>query len=484
MRHHIFNRILISSLAPCNENLLKFEIQHKHSMISYSKNKTLHHSIKDGVYYSLMVGMGETYLAAYVLEIGYSEIFSGLVAVIPMLFGSIIQLFSAVFKDQILTKKKKWVVGSVILQAFSLIILSVSAFTKLTTPLLVLIVASVYWTAGLASISTWNAWLGGLIPLRIQIKFFSYRNQVCYIYLLLGLVVAGITLKFFQHSPQIHQIFGAIFLLSGVFRFISGYYLYLHSGEKKKEKLEPFNFKKSVSKLNDKQIIKIFGYVFVLQAATFISGPFVNPYLLNQLNFGYGHYMVLIGSALASRIFAYKYLGSFAKKRGAAALLMLGTAGVCPIPALWAISDNFFYIMAIQLLSGYFWAAYELGIFFVLLNKYKTEIRSDIITVLNFLNSLGMVFGTVIGAKILQIENLSGTAYVQIFLLSSMARVIPIIMLSQLLDLPIFTKKLTKKFLIRIIGIRPAAGIIIRPIFLDKKSRPNQETKNELGPKV
>ena len=42
-------------------------------------------SLWDGVFFSLMVGLGETYLPAFALALGHGEVLAGLVATVPML---------------------------------------------------------------------------------------------------------------------------------------------------------------------------------------------------------------------------------------------------------------------------------------------------------------------------------------------------------------------------------------------------------------
>src|ERR1700728_585759 len=48
----------------------------------------------DGISFSLMVGMGETYLPAFVLALGMGQVASGLIGTIPLLVGAILQLVS------------------------------------------------------------------------------------------------------------------------------------------------------------------------------------------------------------------------------------------------------------------------------------------------------------------------------------------------------------------------------------------------------
>src|SRR5689334_23383260 len=67
-------------------------------------------SLGDAAGVSAMIGLGETYFAAFALALGTGETFAGLVATLPMLAGAAIQLGTPRF----LAKQrsyKKWVIA-------------------------------------------------------------------------------------------------------------------------------------------------------------------------------------------------------------------------------------------------------------------------------------------------------------------------------------------------------------------------------------
>ena len=56
--------------------------------------RNLRLSIGDATLYGVMVGGGESYLQAFVLAVGLNEVFAGLVATLPVMVGSLLQLVS------------------------------------------------------------------------------------------------------------------------------------------------------------------------------------------------------------------------------------------------------------------------------------------------------------------------------------------------------------------------------------------------------
>src|SRR5687768_13731694 len=77
-------------------------------------------SVGDGAGVSAMVGLGETYFAAFALALGTGETVAGLIATLPMLAGATLQLATPRFLRQ--TKSyKRWVVLFASLQATALL---------------------------------------------------------------------------------------------------------------------------------------------------------------------------------------------------------------------------------------------------------------------------------------------------------------------------------------------------------------------------
>ena len=58
-------------------------------------DRSLRHSVRDGMAYSVMAGGGETYLSAYALFLKATAPQVALVTTLPTLLGSLAQLFSA-----------------------------------------------------------------------------------------------------------------------------------------------------------------------------------------------------------------------------------------------------------------------------------------------------------------------------------------------------------------------------------------------------
>lgn len=89
--------------------------------------RDLRYSVGDGSAYGLMVGAGETYLQAFVLAIGMGEVFAALIATLPQLIGSLLQLTSPLAIKAI-GSHKWWVVTCASVQALCFVPLILAAW--------------------------------------------------------------------------------------------------------------------------------------------------------------------------------------------------------------------------------------------------------------------------------------------------------------------------------------------------------------------
>lgn len=103
-------------------------------------------------------------------------------------------------------------------------------------------------------------------------------------------------------------------------------------------------------------------------------------------------------------------------------LLWAGSLGIVPISALWFCSQQFWFLAGIQILSGLVWGWYELAMLLQFFRRIPAERRVFVLTVYNVGNSAAMVVGTVIGAFVLQGLARTADAYLTVFLLSGCLR--------------------------------------------------------------
>jgi MFS family permease len=372
-----------------------------------------------------MVGAGETFLPAFALALGSSAITAGLMAALPFLIGSTLQLAAPRLVAKI-GSLRKWVVTLGVLQAFSFLPLVAFALQGKGVPDWALhVVAAFYWTFGLASGPAWNSWMTALVPSVVRPRYFAWRNHIGQLGLVIGLVLGGVILHLAKMGGWEFKAFAGIFLVSGLVRAGSALCLRRQSeGPAEVSRVKPLSIGKVFERFRRGREASLLGFLLVFAVAVNLASPFFNPFMIKQLSLSYGSYMALIATSFIAKIVVFSFLSRAARKMDSTKLMRVGLIGASISPAFWVISTNYFFLMGAQLASGTFWALYELGLTLVLFRVIRDEERTSILSVFNFVSALMVLAGTLLGGKLLSMFGESSQTYFMIFGLSAAARLL------------------------------------------------------------
>ncbi|MCC9641361.1 MFS transporter [Rhodopirellula sp. JC740] len=441
--------------------------------------RNLARSLGDAACFGGMVGCGETYFSAFALAIGLGETASGLVASIPLLVGGVIQLISPKAIGWI-GGYRRWIVLGASLQACAFLPLAYAAWTERLSITAFLLIASVYWTAGLSTGPAWNTWIEDIVPAAGRAKFFSKRSRLQQVCTFAALMVAGIVLQWTSSQNVALVGFAALFFMAAFFRLLSANFLHrtrqskpatnhevTRSIERPSHTMEPndeaANTQPTLSnteEVNFRSAISLLSYLVVMQVFIQLSGPYFVPYMLGQLNMGYLTYVGLIALAFLSKVISFAYWGRVAEESGASKVLWFGGIGLIPLSALWIVSTNLLWLAVIQVLSGIAWAAYELGFFLMFFETLPAKHRTKLLTYHNFANTLAISIGALAGAAALAHFGTESTTYCYLFGMSSIGRMLCLGLLVGL----VLPKHSLKTIGIRILAIRPGAGSVTAPV--------------------
>lgn len=414
--------------------------------------------------YGAMVGMGETYLPAFALALGMGEVTSGIVASAPMLVGGLLQTVSP-WAIARLGSYKSWIVCSAAVQGLSLVPLVIAAYFGSLSPAALLLIASLYWAGGLAAGPAWNAWIGHLVPAGVRFRFFAKRTRVAQLLTLSGFVIGGVLLQFASGS-WVLEAFAIIFAVACVFRFASVGLLVAHQ--------ESTAARQLVTRLAADQAtprcvttrrgMRLITYLVAVQGMVQISGPYFTPYMIKQLHFDYASYVVLVATAFIAKALASTLWGNVASRRGPRFLLWLGGIAIVPLASLWTLSESFAWVMCVQVLSGTFWAAYELGFFLMFFESLPAARRARMLTIYNLANTCAWCSGALIGGAILSAMGPSLQTYWTIFALSSCGRLAALLLLFRVDATPLPLPRRPLQLAWRVWGLRPGNASLSTPV--------------------
>ncbi len=433
------------------------------SSLDSSTHRSLRMSILDGALFSFMVGVGETFIPAFVLALGLGDVAAGLLAVIPIVVGATLQLISP-WAVQKLKSHKKWVLACAMTQALSFLPIIFMALYQKSSILILYTSTILYWTGGLGASAAWNTWMGKLVPSSIRTRYFARRTRICHLGILIGLITGGFVAQRLFTFDQVLLAFAIMFGLAMVARAISFYCLTqqneLPGTYESQEFMNPLLVFKEMASQKEG---KIFKYLLFTQVVVFISSPFFAPFMLSQLELNYEQYMFLVCMAFLARVFVLPLISRYAGHFPATRLLKLGGLLIIPMPALWIVSNNYLYLIFIQILGGASWAIFELGITLSFFEGVEEKKRTSVLTCFTFANAVAMTVGTLIGAKILSLLGTNMHAYFVLFILSALARAIALFFLRGL------SRSDIRLIVSRVLAVRPTIGLIDKPVVATKK---------------
>lgn len=387
------------------------------------RERSLRLSLIEAFLCSLMIGAGETYLPAYSLSIGMGGIFAGILASMPIVSGAFLQLITPRGLQRV-QSHKHWVVASSLLQALTFIPLIYFSATRAPDFWTLFFVLTLYWGSGFSSGLGWNYWMGRLVHVEEGHRFFSKRARISQFGTLIGLVGGGVALHNKVEIAPFSSMFTVIFIFAGACRLVSSFLLSSQYFDPQWTHEQPRLGLRDSWKVfwSNTSKRRFFFFLAPFQAAVFVSSPFVTPYFLAQIKLDYGTYMTAIGLLFVGKILALMLIERFRGQSSGLNLLMFGAGAIVPLPMFWLVSKHAYFIFGMQLLNGLAWAFVEVGLSLIFFSDIKQEEKVPVLTVYNLLNSLAIIIGTLLGAKILMVFGENTSTYYAVFVLGSLAR--------------------------------------------------------------
>lgn len=417
-------------------------------------------SLIEVVFWSLMIGLGESYIAAYALACGLSERYAGLITTLPLGIASIFQLFSG----QILrvVKSRRWLVMTfAFAQALTLFLISGHALFDRNSPILLMFVLTFYWFFGLSAGPIWNAWIVAIIPKDYRARFFSQRGPYHEISVLLGLALTGMLLS---RTPDPVITFSFMFIAAGLCRMISAYSMFRLPEEPSIGGIQmptPMDFKAFLSWIQKRNVLWMICLLGFFNLGVSIGSPFFSPYMLKRIQLDYESYMMLVATPFISRAIAYPFFEKIVLKFGVKKILLPSMIYISFMPVLWGYFPFLGTLMIFQIFAGIAWTGFEYSILLKQLSDFSQTERSRVLTWTNLIVGMCNIVGVIIGSQILGSKPQS-TNYVTLFELSTIFRILPIFVVFAI-DWEVSSRYINKLYM-RFVGVRANRGAVTKPI--------------------
>ena len=393
--------------------------------------RNLYHCTVDGLLYCVMVGIGESFIPAFVLELGLGPVAAGLVITVPVLIGSVTQLFAQRVLNHV-NSYVKFVAWGALFQALIYLPLAAIALFHASFPenirsgpllgVAIFGLVTMYWVIGLSGSPAWMSMTGKLVPDRIRSKYFATRLRWLQAATLFGLLAHGGVLHVFEGEDR-RNGFAIVFVIACIARVFSAWHLFKYTeptdGPRLDEKITLQGFVSRIRKGGEGRFILFVAYAYF---AAQIAQPFLNPFMLENLQLTAIQYSCMLAAWFFGKGLALPAVGRFAAKHGSFRTLVIGAIGLIPAVLMWFLTRDFTALLFLQFISGVIWGVFDLSVF---LHSYDCTTPRDRVMVLSCLGALNestKTTGSLIGGRIL---DTSGD-YTWVFIASAAARALAI----------------------------------------------------------
>jgi MFS family permease len=380
-------------------------------------------SILEGSLHAVMVGVAESYLGAFAVELGHSPRAQGLLATVPLVLGAFCQLFSPLFCGWLGSRKRVAVAGA-LGQTASMAGLIVIALCQSTSFSALLAARVAFWVSGGLMSPAWNAWMADLTQNVDRSRYFARRSALNHVALLIAFGAAGWAL--YRAGLHLMQCYLTLFVVAFLARLSSVGALLLQADV---QPLLPRAADPRWPRLGralSRSRVRVALYMACLAFGTQISAPFFTPYMLRELSLDYKEFAGLSVLSILTKALTFPCCHSWAERMGQRSVLRWGGVGVALIPMVWAVSSELPALIIAHVLGGAVWAAVESASYQLLLESAPAEFTAEFFSLSSAATGAAQVAGAALGGLLLGTPHID---YRAIFMLSASLRTLPLVLL-------------------------------------------------------
>ncbi len=312
-----------------------------------------------------MTATGDNFFNAFAIYLNASAAQMGWLMAVPQLFGALFQVLSAWLGNYL--PRKPLVVITAAVQACVVAALSLLALSRSTNSVPWLIACAVLYFACINFIQPqWRAWMGSIVPQRRRGAFFASRTRLTMIASLGIFVSGGALLSLSERLGLVWLGFALLFATAAAGRLVSSRLLArMHDPDPRPHPEMRKGFWQSVlqlkASLGDKTFRDYSFFVAGMQGVVAISAPFFAVYMLRDLQFSYLQYSLNAIASILTQFIMLNFWGKFSDRFGNRLVMQFSSLLIPLMPLLWLFSPNQYYLLAVQVVSGFVWSGFSLS---------------------------------------------------------------------------------------------------------------------------
>jgi MFS family permease len=370
-----------------------------------------------------MLGLTQNYITPYALTMKASTQEIGLLTSVPN-FAMAAAQFAAPTLSERAGSRKGFILPMAVMHALMWLPILFIPYLFQTH--------QVWWLIAFMTLSTaldsglnpvWGSMMADLVPTQMRGRFFGWRNRI----------TAFVSLAFSYASGGILQLltgntnlaFTIIFAGAIMSRLVSFYFL-----SQMYEPLSPATEKrghdgvlKIARGLLSTNIGRFIIFCALINFAATVAGPFFSPYMLSDLHFSYIVYTTLNSVAALATVGSMTWWGKRMDRAGSIKVLKITSLFVPFVPLGWALYHSLWWLIIMQLFSGFAWAGFQLSSSVFIFDASPQQNRTRYIALYNSLTFLGVSVGSLTGGIVAPLlPPFMGSHLLSIFIVSGVAR--------------------------------------------------------------
>jgi MFS family permease len=376
-----------------------------------------------------MLGLVQNYITPMALTLKATISQVGLLASIPQLIVGFSQLAAPRLSEKA-GSRKGFILPMVFMHSVMYIPILLIPFTIGNN--------QVWWLIAFITVSTafgaianpaWGSLMADLVPIRLRGRYFSSRGMIAGTITLVFSFVAGGILQFLTHMPFIG--FAILFGGATAFRLLSFYFLaQMYEPVSEDNGKNGHSLLHMVKHVGSTNLGRFTVYIALICFSTNLASPFFSVYMLRDLSFNYVNYTVIVSFASISSLAFLTYWGRRADLAGNIKVIKITSYLLPVVPLLWLVSNNIYYLVFAQVISGFAWSGFNLAAVNFVYDASEDQNRTKQIAVFNTITCLATFLGALIGGYLApHLPTLLGYQLRSLFTLSGLCRGLVVLLL-------------------------------------------------------
>ncbi len=379
---------------------------------------------------SVAQNIAEKFLVPFAIVLGARSLSIGILSTLPQLLGAIAQLFSVKILSRLGTRKKA-ISLFLFLQALTWLPLFLVPFLFPSIGIFSLIVCfSVYYIFGGLYTPVWTSWLAAIVPEQARGKFFGRKNQAAGRFGFLAATLGGYLLHLLA-DVHIWLAYGILFLFGFIAKLLCVVFVLRMKEEKELQKLPSFQAGTFITFLKHLKETSFGQYVFYMccmSFATNLAAPYFIPYMLRTvaeggLGWSYLQFTIIGAVAALGSFLVFRHWGAIADRFGNKRVLVFTGFLIPFVPFFWLFSQNYWYLLFIEVFSGVAWAGFNLVTANYVFDLVGGQNRMLYTAYYNSLTMFSVFLGALAGSQLKQLGTFFGmNGFLFLFAISFLLR--------------------------------------------------------------